>query len=110
MSELQVGLAGIALLFVLLASSMPVAFAMTLVGVVGFAAVVSVPAALSVLAPDYYDVFSSYGLTVIPLFVFMGQVAFHTGISKKLFYAAQCWFGWLRGVLAMSTVGVCTAF
>ena len=110
MSELQIGLAGIALLFVLLASSMPVAFAMTLVGVVGFAAVVSVPAALSVLATDYYDVFSSYGLTVIPLFVFMGQVAFHTGISKKLFYAAQCWFGWLRGGLAMATVGACTAF
>ncbi len=110
MSELQIGLLGIALLFVLLASSMPVAFAMTLVGVVGFAAVVSAPAALSVLATDYYDVFSSYGLTVIPLFVFMGQVAFHTGISKKLFYAAQCWFGWLRGGLAMATVGACTAF
>lgn len=110
MSELQIGLLGIALLFVLLASSMPVAFAMTLVGVAGFAAVVNVPAALSVLATDYYDVFSSYGLTVIPLFVFMGQVAFHTGISKKLFAAAQCWFGWLRGGLAMATVGACTVF
>ena len=110
MSELQIGLVGIALLFMLLASSMPVAFAMTLVGVVGFAAVVSVPAALAVLATDYYETFSSYGLTVIPLFVFMGQVAFHTGISKKLFYAAQCWFGWLRGGLAMATVGACTAF
>jgi C4-dicarboxylate transporter, DctM subunit len=110
MSELQIGLVGIALLFVLLATSMPVAFAMTLVGGIGFAAVVNVPAALSVLATDYYDVFSSYGLTVIPLFVFMGQVAFHTGISQKLFYAAQCWFGWLRGGLAMATVGACTAF
>ena len=89
MSELQTGLAGIALLFVLLASSMPVAFAMTLVGVVGFAVAVNAPAALHVLATDYYDTFSSYGLTVIPLFVFMGQVAFHAGISKKLFDAAQ---------------------
>ena len=87
MSELQTGLVGIALLFVLLASSMPVAFAMTLVGVVGFAVAVSAPAALHVLATDYYDTFSSYGLTVIPLFVFMGQVAFHAGISKKLFAA-----------------------
>ena len=110
MSELQTGLVGIALLFVLLASSMPVAFAMTLVGVVGFAVVVNAPAALHVLATDYYDTFSSYGLTVIPLFVFMGQVAFHAGISKKLFDAAQSWCGWLRGGLAMATVGACTAF
>jgi tripartite ATP-independent transporter DctM subunit len=110
MSELQIGLWGIAFLFLLLASSMPVGFAMTLVGLIGFAAVVNVPAALNVLVTDYYDVFSSYGLTVIPLFVFMGQVAFHAGISKKLFAAAHCWFGWLRGGLAMATVGACTAF
>ena len=110
MSELQMGLLGIAFLFALLASSMPVAFAMTLVGLVGFAVVVNVPAALNVMVTDYYDVFSSYGLTVIPLFVFMGQVAFHTGVSRKLFAAAHCWFGWLRGGLAMATVGACTAF
>ena len=105
MSELQIGLLGIALLFMLLATSMPVAFAMTLVGLAGFAAVVNAPAALNVLVTDYYDTFSSYGLTVIPLFVFMGQVAFHTGISKKLFAAAHCWFGWLRGGLAMVAGG-----
>ena len=110
MSELQIGLLGIAFLFALLASSMPVAFAMTLVGLVGFAVAVNVPAALNVMVADYYDVFSSYGLTVIPLFVFMGQVAFHTGISQKLFDAAQAWCGWLRGGLAMAAVGACTAF
>ena len=110
MTELQIGLLGMAFLFLLLASSMPVAFAMTLVGTIGFAVVVNAPAALHVLVTDWYDTFSNYGLTVIPLFVFMGQVAFHTGISKKLFDAAHCWFGWLRGGLAMSTVGACTAF
>ncbi len=110
MSELQIGLLGLVLLFALLATSMPVAFAMTLVGVLGFAAVVNMPAALHMLAADYYDIFSNYGLTVIPLFVLMGQVAFHTGISKKLFDAAHCWFGWLRGGLAMSTVGACAIF
>ena len=92
MSMLHIGLLGIAVLFVLLAASMPVGFAMTVVGVVGFAAVVNGSAALNMLVTDYYDTFCNYGLTVIPLFVFMGQVAFHTGISKKLFAAAQCWF------------------
>ena len=110
MSDLQIGLLGILVLFALLASSMPVAFAMTVVGAAGFAVVVNVPAALHVLVTDWYDTFSSYGLTVIPLFVFMGQVAFHTGISRKLFAAAQCWFGWLRGGLAMATIGACAAF
>jgi len=110
MSELQIGLLGLVLLFALLATSMPVAFAMTLVGILGFAAVVNMPAALHMLATDYYDIFSNYGLTVIPLFILMGQVAFHTGISKKLFDAAHCWVGWLRGGLAMSTVGACAAF
>ncbi len=110
MSELQIGLLGMLLLFALLATSMPVAFAMTLVGVLGFAAVVNTSAALHMLATDYYDIFSNYGLTVIPLFVLMGQVAFHTGISKKLFDSAHCWFGWLRGGLAMSPVGAWAAF
>lgn len=110
MSEIQIALLGIAALFLLLLLSMPVGFAMTLVGLVGFAVVVNPHAALAVLAADYYDVFSSYGLTVIPLFVFMGQVAFHTGISKKLFAAANAWLGWLRGGLAMATVGACAAF
>ncbi len=110
MSSLQIGLLGIAVLFLLLASSMPVAFAMTLVGVAGFALVVNWPAALHMMVTDWYDTFSNYGLTVIPLFVFMGQVAFHAGISKKLFAAAQCWLGWLRGGLAMATIGACAAF
>lgn len=110
MSDLQIGLMGIALLFALLASSMPVAFAMTIVGTAGFAVMVNGSAALHVLVTDWYDTFSNYGLTVIPLFVFMGQVAFHTGLSRKLFAAAQCWFGWLRGGLAMATIGACAMF
>lgn len=110
MNEMHMALLGIAALFLLLIASMPVGFAMTLVGLIGFAAVVNPHAALAVLAADYYDVFSNYGLTVIPLFIFMGQVAFHTGISRKLFDAANCWLGWLRGGLAMSAVGACAAF
>jgi len=85
MTELQIGIAGILLLFVLLGMSMPVAFAMTLVGVIGFACLTNNPAAaLQMMAVDYYDTLSGYSLTVIPLFIFMGQVAFHSGISRKL--------------------------
>ena len=110
MNEILIACLGIAALFLLLAASMPVGFAMTVVGFAGFALVVNPHAALAVLAADYYDTFSSYSLTVIPLFVLMGQMAFHSGISKKLFDAAYAWFGPLPGGLAVSTVGACTAF
>jgi C4-dicarboxylate transporter, DctM subunit len=110
MSPVQIGIAGCILLFVLLAASVPVAFAMAIVGFAGFALVVSPQAAMSMITLDLYDTFSSYSLTVIPLFVLMGQVAFHAGISRRLFNAAYHWLGALPGGLAMSTVGACTAF
>ena len=110
MSPTLLGLLGLLLMLILLAASLPVAFVMGLVGVVGFAAVINTPAALAMLAADLYDVLSNYGLTVIPMFVFMGQVCFHAGISRKLFNAAYHWMGWLPGGLAMATVGACAAF
>ncbi len=110
MSHIQVGLIGCVLLIVLLMSSMPVAFAMGIVGAVGFALLVSPHAALSMIISDLYSTFSSYSLTVIPLFVFMGQIAFHAGISRRLFDTAYHWLGSLPGGLAMATVGACTGF
>jgi len=106
----QIGIVGCVVLLLLLCSSMPVAFAMAAVGFVGFAAVVSPHAAVSVLTFDLYKTFTSYSLTVIPLFVLMGQIAFHGGISRRLFNAAYHWLGPLPGGLAMATVGACTAF
>ncbi len=110
MTPVQIGILGCIALLILLASSMPVAFAMAIVGVVGFAIVVSPSAAISMVSADVYDTFSSYTLTVIPLFVFMGQVCFHSGISRRLFNTAYKWLGAMPGGLAMATVGACTAF
>lgn len=110
MSATGIGVLGIIALFLLLVASFPVAFAMAIVGVAGFAAIVSPHAAQAVLAVDFLDAFMNYGLSVIPLFVFMGQVCFHSGISGKLFRAADRWFGALPGGLAMATVGACAAF
>jgi tripartite ATP-independent transporter DctM subunit len=110
MTPVQIGIIGCILLLVLLMASMPVAFAMAIVGFVGFAVVRSPQAAMSMISIDLYETFSSYSLTVIPLFVFMGQIAFHAGISRRLFDAAYHWLGALPGGLAMSTVGACTGF
>ena len=110
MTPEQIGIVGCVALVVLLCSSVPVAIAMAVVGFVGFAVVVNPHAAVSVLTFDLYKTFASYSLTVIPLFVLMGQVAFHGGISRRLFDSAYHWLGPLPGGLAMATVGACTAF
>ena len=110
MTPLQIGILGCLALLALLVCSMPVALVMAGVGIVGYASVVSGRAALAVLSADLYDTFSNYNLTVIPLFVFMGQVAFHAGISRRLFTAADCWLSSCKGGLAMATVGACAAF
>ncbi len=110
MTPLQIGLLGCAALLVLLISSMPVGFAMAIAGVIGFAIIVSLPAAMSMITADLYETFSSYSLTVIPLFVLMGQVAFHSGMSRRLFDTAYRWLGPMPGGLAMATIGACATF
>ena len=110
MTPVGIGILGCLFLLLLLASSMPVAFAMASVGVIGFAIIVSPSAALSMITADLFETLSSSSLTVIPLFVFMGQIAFHAGISRRLFNTAYKWLGALPGGLAMATVGACTGF
>jgi C4-dicarboxylate transporter, DctM subunit len=77
---------------------------------VGFAVQVSPDATLKLLARDFYGVYSSYGLTIIPLFIFMGQIAFNAGISRKLYDSAYKMVGSCSGGLATATVCACTAF
>ncbi len=110
MTPLQIGILGCIILFVLLAASLPVAFAMAVIGFIGFALIVNTHAAASMITVELYETFTSYSLTVIPLFVFMGQIAFHAGISRRLFDAAYHWLGHLPGGLAASTVGACAGF
>jgi C4-dicarboxylate transporter DctM subunit len=110
MSPTLVGIFGLLALFLLIFSRMPVGFVMILVGFTGFAALVNLSAAMSLMARDLYDVFGSYNLTVIPLFILMGQIAFHAGISGRLFDAAYKFLGHWPGGLAIATIGACTGF
>ena len=110
MSSVHIGILGIVFLIAILFSRFPVAFCMALVGLLGFGYLVSPGAALNIIAKDFYSVFSSYSLTVVPLFVFMGQILFHAGISRKLYDAAYAWLGHYKGGLAMATVGACASF
>ena len=104
------GIVGIVLLLVLFLLRMPVAFAMAFVGFVGFAYLSGSDAALILLAQDIYEQFSSYPLSVIPMFILMGSFAFASGISKRLYETTYTWVGALRGGLTIATVLACAGF
>jgi len=110
MSDVVIGICGLAALILLFLTGIELGFAMALVGLVGFASVVSWGAAANLLAKDLYDVFASYGFTVIPLFVLMGQVAYNAGIAKRLYDTSYRFIGHIPGGLALATVAGATAF
>lgn len=110
MSIATIGLLVILLLFVLFALGLEIGFAMALAGFIGFAAIVNVDAAFNLLAKDMYSVFSSYGLTVIPMFVLMGQVGASGGVARSLYESAYKFIGHIPGGLAIGTVVAATIF
>jgi tripartite ATP-independent transporter DctM subunit len=110
MTPITAGIIGFVVLVALMFLRIPVGFVMAIVGFTGFGLLVSWDASLNLMARDFFSIFSSYNLTVIPLFVLMGQLAFHSGISSRLFNAAHKFFGHLPGGLAIATIGACAGF
>jgi len=110
MSPEVVGYIGLIVLIILLFSRIPIGIAMGLVGFGGFAYVAGLNASLGVLKTVPFTTFGSYSLTVVPLFILMGSLAYFTGISKNLYDSVHSWLGHLRGGLAMATVGACAGF
>lgn len=110
MSPLTAGILGIALLFFLFATGMPIAFVMTLVGWLGYTYLSSIDGGMHILGITFYAGGTTYTLSVIPLFVLMGQFATHAGLSRQIYGAVERWLGHRRGGLAMATVGACAGF
>ncbi len=110
MDPTLIGIIGIIIMVAIFMTKMPVAYVMTLVGFVGFSVIISLKGGLNLLSRNFYGSFSSYDLTTIPLFILMGQIAFNSGISRKLYSTAYKFLGHTRGGLAMATVTSCTAF
>ncbi len=111
MDLVTTGILGIViLLLAIFFLGMPVAFAMAVVGFLGYWHMVSFGAAVYMAATDVWGTLSRYGLTVIPLFIFMGEIAFFSGVNRKLYDTAYKWLGHIRGGLAMATVMACAGF
>ena len=110
MTPIELGVALFAVCLLLIGLRMPVAVAMFTVGGVGFASLAGWPAFLNLLNTAPFGRVSSYTLSVLPLFLLMGQLATRGGLSRQLFDAARACFGHHRGGLAVSTIGGCAGF
>jgi C4-dicarboxylate transporter, DctM subunit len=110
MSDVMIGIVGLLVLLALFPTGIELGFAMAIVGFVGFSLIVNVQAGMNLVAKDFFDTFASYGFTVIPLFILMGQVAFNAGIARRLYDAAYRFLGHIPGGLAMATVAGATVF
>ncbi len=83
---------------------------MILVGAAGIAVLSGPAILLSQLKTLAYSQFSIYDLSVLPMFVLMGNLASRAGLSRDLFRAANAWLGWMRGGVAMSAIAACAGF
>jgi tripartite ATP-independent transporter DctM subunit len=104
------GILSLVLLVVLIAIRMPIAYAMIIVGGGGIALVNGPALMLSQLKTLAYGQFSIYDLSVVPMFVLMGELAVVVGLSQALFRGANAWLGWMRGGTAMAAIAGCAGF
>jgi tripartite ATP-independent transporter DctM subunit len=110
MDPVIVALVGLFGMFALMVLGMPISFAMLLAGLVGNAYMLSSGAATHMLATNVWEQFSSYGLSVIPLFVLMGQLAYRSGTTERLYETAYKWVGQWPGGLAGTTIAASAGF
>ena len=103
-------LIGFLIAFALIFRRVPIAMALALVGVVGIAAINGLTPALTTLAMSAQSSTMTYSLSVLPLFILMGNLVAGAGISGNLFRAAQMFVGRQRGGLGMATVLACGGF
>jgi len=101
---------GIIVLLALIAGGVPIAFAMTAVALVGIGWLIGLAPALSVLGQVFYDNGMSYTLSVMPLFVLMGNFVLKAGLADDMYAAANAWLRHYRGGLAMATIVACGGF
>ena len=110
MSVQLIGVVGMIALLCLIFLRVPVAICMGLVGFFGYAAIDGWHRAAAVLGSTPFDISSGYALSVVPLFVLMGELGSASGMSARLFRGTSSLFGGTRGALAYASIGANAAF
>ena len=110
MSLNEIGILGIFLFLILMFLRMPIGMAMALAGFIGLCLTRGPIPAFSAISSVTYSTVSSYYLSVLPLFIFMGLLAANGSVSEHAFYTMNKWLGHLKGGLAMATMCACALF
>ena len=105
-----VGWIAIGLLFILLFSRMPVAFVLIIVGFVGYWLISGFTPSVRLIAIIPYDKVAVYTMSVLPLFILMGELTFHCRFAEDLYVAARNWLAWIPGGLVQATIAGAAAF
>lgn len=101
---------GLVVLLAFIMAGVPIAFAMALVGTGGLVLLLGPRGALSIVGQTLFDTGLSYTLSVVPLFILMGNFVTRAGLSDKLYAACYSWLGARRGGLPMATAMACGGF
>lgn len=101
---------GFAAVFLLAFAGVPLAFAMLLAGVGGFAVLRGIDPSLHMLGQVVLDASTNYGMSVLPMFILMGLFVHKADISGELYEAANAWLGHLKGGMAHATLVACSLF
>ena len=107
---MQEALIAFAVMLALTFLRLPIAFSMALVGFLGFAYVVNFNAALSMVGSVAFETGMSYTLSIVPLFILMGNLVTRAGLSAELYRVSYAFLGHRRGGLAMATILACGGF
>lgn len=110
MSTFTLGLLGLMAFMILIFLRMPIAYAMAITGFIGFSYMTSASAGMNMVVRELYSSFSSYTLTVIPMFVWMGFLAYYSGIGTRLYVFAYRMIGHWPAGLAIATQLACAVF
>ncbi|MCR9150138.1 MAG: TRAP transporter large permease [Rhodobacteraceae bacterium] len=111
MTNLELGLLSFPVLLLMIFLRAPIGLAMMICGIGGLYMVTGGPnMVLAKLKSESFSTFSSYSLSIIPIFLLMGQFATLGGMSQALFRAAESWLGHRRGGVAMASIGACAGF
>lgn len=105
-----VGLIGLGLLFLFVVIGVRVVFAAAIVGLLGLVELLGWGPAAGIVGTIPHSKSSTYALSVLPMFIFIGFIAFHAGMTQQLFDAARKWVGWVPGGLAVATVFATAGF
>ncbi len=110
MENYNYGLFGFIILLALIAVRIPIAFALTLVGLGGLFTLSGPDATFALLSSQMYSSVANNTLTAVPLFLLMGYFAYHAGLTRACFDTARLWLARLPGGLAIATVAGCALF